>query len=111
MSNSEKRRSDAIVHPESEATTGLYLGVYGLLLLLFGLSVVLAYIDLGGFGLPVALGFSIAKTYLIILFFMHVYYSSRLTKLFSIASFGHLLLLFSLTMLDYVSRSQMLWTG
>jgi len=104
-------QSDRALHGGAEPTTRLYLGVYGILLLVFGISVVLAFIDLGGFGLPIALGIAIAKTYLIVLFFMHVYYSSRLTKLFSAASFGHLLILFGLTILDYVSRTHVLWTG
>jgi cytochrome c oxidase subunit 4 len=111
MSDDEKRRSDTYKRTDEQATVGLYLGVYGLLLVLFALSVVTAFIDLGAFGLPVALAIAIAKTYLIILFFMHVYYSSRLTKLASAVAFGHLLILFGLTMADYVSRSVTVWAG
>ncbi len=111
MSDAEDKRSDRSTHLESEATTGLYLGVYGILLALFGISVVLAYVDLGGGGLWIGLGIAGAKTYLIVLFFMHVYYSSRLTKLVSAAAFGHLTILFGLMILDYVSRTRMMWGG
>ncbi|MFB6350989.1 MAG: cytochrome C oxidase subunit IV family protein [Bradymonadaceae bacterium] len=110
MSDADKR-SDRFTHSEEQATTGLYLGVYGLLLFLLAISIVLAFIDLGGFGLVIGLGIAGAKTLLIILFFMHVYYSSRLTKLASAAAFGHLIILFGLTMADYVSRSITIWGG
>lgn len=111
MSDDQDQRSDTYERTDQQATTGLYLGVYGLLLVLFALSIVTAFIDLGGFALPVALAIAGAKTYLIILFFMHVYYSSRLTKLASGVAFGHLMILFGITMLDYVSRSVTIWGG
>jgi cytochrome c oxidase subunit 4 len=41
---------------------------------------------------------------LVVLFFMHVKYSSRLTKLVVLSGFLWLLILLSFTLADYVSR-------
>ena len=51
-----------------------------------------------------ALGIAILKATLVILFFMHVKYSSRLTKLICGTAFFFLVILFGLTLSDYLSR-------
>jgi cytochrome c oxidase subunit 4 len=47
------------------------------------------------------------KATLVILYFMHVKYSSRLTKLVVVSGFFFLVILLGLTMVDYGSRE---WT-
>ena len=42
----------------------------------------MAFVNLGSFNFPVAIGIAITKATLVILFFMHAKYSSQLTKLF-----------------------------
>ena len=61
--------------------------------------------NLGALNFPVALSIAIVKATLVILFFMHVKYSSRLTKLVAGGAFFFLVILFGLTMTDYLSRA------
>jgi hypothetical protein len=59
----------------------------------------------------VAISIAITKATLVVLFFMHVKYSSRLTKLFVGMAFFFLLTLFGLTMTDYLSRGLHTYPG
>jgi cytochrome c oxidase subunit 4 len=52
----------------------------------------------------VAMAIAIFKTVLIVLYFMHVRYSSNLVKIFAGAAFFWLLMLFGITMIDYATR-------
>ena len=63
-----------------------------------------AYIDLGGWNKAVALGIASFKATLVVLYFMHVKYQSRLTKLIVVSGFFFLVILLTLTMADYGSR-------
>jgi hypothetical protein len=54
----------------------------------------------------VALGIAVLKASLVVLFFMHVKYSSRLIQLMVAAAFLWLALLISGTLSDYVTRSR-----
>ena len=75
------------------------------------MTVAVAFVNLGAFNFPVALGIAITKATLVILFFMHVKYSSRLTKLFVGMAFFFLFILFGLTMTDYLSRGLHTYPG
>jgi cytochrome c oxidase subunit IV len=83
---------------------GVYYAIFGSLMVLTAITVGVAFINLGMFNFPVAISIAIIKATLVILFFMHVKYSSRLTKLIIGTGFFFLLVLFTLTMTDYVSR-------
>ena len=50
-----------------------YVLTFAGLMALLGLTVGAGYVDLGEFNLAVAMGISVAKTLLIVLFFMHVW--------------------------------------
>ena len=64
-----------------------------------------AFIDLGGnLNTVVAMLIAACKALLVILFFMHVRYSSRLTWVFVGAGFFWLMILLSLTLADVLSR-------
>jgi len=52
-----------------------------------------------------ALAIAVVKALLVVLFFMHVRYSSRLTWFFAGSAFIWLIILFALTFADYLSRS------
>ncbi|AXC10987.1 Caa(3)-type oxidase, subunit IV [Acidisarcina polymorpha] len=86
-----------------------YLLVYVSLLVATGLTVGAAFVDLGPFNPILALGIACFKGVLVILFFMHVYYSSRLMKLTVGAGFFTFLVLIMMTLSDYMSRSWGLW--
>ena len=63
------------------------------------------FIDLGGnLNTVVAMLIAACKALLVILFFMHVRYSSRLTWVFVSAGFFWLMILLSLTLADVLSR-------
>ena len=82
----------------------MYYAIFGSLMVLTALTVAIAFVDLGVLNFPVALSIAILKATLVILFFMHVKYSSSLTKLICGGAFFFLFILFSLTMTDYLSR-------
>lgn len=81
-----------------------YYTIFGILMGLTALTVFAAFHHLGIFNFPVAIGIAITKGTLVVLFFMHAKYSSRLTKLFVGMSFFFLIILFTLTLTDYLSR-------
>ena len=81
-----------------------YYAIFGALMVLTAITVAVAFVNLGSLNFPVAIGIAITKATLVILFFMHAKYSSSLTKLFVGMSFFFLLILFSLTLTDYLSR-------
>jgi cytochrome c oxidase subunit IV len=87
--------------------------VYGLILLallcLTGLTTGMAYVDLGILNPIIALAIAVIKMTLVILFFMHVKYSSRLVKLTVASGFFTFLVLITMTLSDYISRAWGLW--
>jgi cytochrome c oxidase subunit IV len=82
----------------------VYYTIFGALMVLTGITVAVAFVPLGAFNFPVAIGIAITKATLVILFFMHAKYSSKLTKLFVGTAFFFLSILLGLTMTDYFSR-------
>ncbi len=82
-----------------------YLIVFGILFALFVLTVAAAFVDLGPLNFVFAMTIAITKAVLIILFFMHVRYSSRMTRVFAGAAFLWLALLLAATQADYLTRS------
>lgn len=92
-------------HPVLPART--YLLVFMALLVLAGATVGIAFVDLGDLvNSLLALAIAAIKALLVILFFMHVRYSSQLTKLFVLAGFFWLFILVGLTLTDYLTRTQ-----
>jgi cytochrome c oxidase subunit 4 len=85
----------------------VYLTIFIVLMVLTGLTVFVATIDLGPFNAIVALSIAVFKATLVVLYFMHVRYSSRLTWVFVTAGFFWMGILVVLTLSDYFSRS---WT-
>ena len=82
----------------------LYYTIFGALMVLTGVTIGVAFVNLGAWNFPVAIGVAITKATLVVLYFMHVKYSSRLTKMVVGMAFFFLFTLFSLTMTDYLSR-------
>ena len=82
----------------------LYYWVFFALIVGTGLTVVAAEVDLGVFNNIVMLAIACTKALLVILFFMHVRWGTRLTWVVVASGFFWLLILFSLTMTDYMSR-------
>jgi len=86
--------------------TGLpvYFGVFLALMILTILTVFVSTLDLGLLNTPIALAIAVTKATLVILFFMHVIHSTRLTWVVILASLLWLGVLFVLTFADYLTR-------
>ncbi len=82
----------------------LYYSIFGALMVLTAITVFAAYVNLGNLNAPVALAIATFKATLVVLFFMHVKYSSRLTKLVVATSLFFLVILLGEMMMDYASR-------
>jgi cytochrome c oxidase subunit 4 len=82
----------------------LYLTIFGALMVLTAATVAVAYVDLGMLNIAVALAVAIVKASLVVLFFMHVKYSSRLVQLVVLSSVVWLVILFGITLSDYLTR-------
>ena len=81
-----------------------YYAIFGGLMICTALTVGAAYIDLGNLNFPVAFAIAVFKATLVVLFFMHVKYGSRMTKLIVGTAFFFLGIMITLTMSDYLSR-------
>lgn len=82
----------------------IYYLVFATLFLLTLVTVDVAFYDLGLLSLPVALLIATGKATLVIVYFMHVRYSSPLTWIFAGAGFFWFLILIGLTLSDYLTR-------
>lgn len=90
--------------PQHIISRKVYLLIFiGLLVLTF-VTVEAASINLGQLNTVVAITIAVCKAVLVILYFMHVRYSSRLVWIFVGAGFFWLLLLIALTLSDFLSR-------
>lgn len=82
----------------------IYYRVWMVLLLLLAVTIGSAFFQLGALGVALNLAIAAAKALLITLFFMHLRYSKRLNWLAAGAGFFWLIILFSLTLSDYLTR-------
>jgi cytochrome c oxidase subunit 4 len=87
------------------APISLYLVIFGALIVGTILTVVVAKFDLGPFNNIVMLTVACTKALLVVLYFMHVRWSSRLTWVIAASGFFWLLIMFTLTMQDYMTRA------
>ena len=84
--------------------TRVYYTIFGILMLCTYLTVQIAFFDLGRLNIVAALVIAVFKATLVILFFMHVKYSTRLTRAVVIGSVFWLGILLVLTFSDYLTR-------
>jgi cytochrome c oxidase subunit 4 len=82
----------------------VYYTVFGILMLCTYLTVQIAFFDLGAFNTVAALAIAAFKATIVVLFFMHVRYSTRLTWLVVVGSILWLGILLTLTFSDYLTR-------
>ncbi len=88
-----------------------YLVVFLALMVLTAITVAVAFFELGPLNDIAAMGIAITKACLVILYFMHVRHSSRLTKVVVVAGFLWLLFLIGFTMSDYLTRGMISMQG
>jgi len=96
-------------HAHTVVQPKVYAAVFGSLLFFTALTVAASYLELGVFNAIVAIAIAVIKATLVVLFFMHIRYSSRLTKLTVCSGVFLFLVLITMTLTDYISRAWGLW--
>ena len=86
----------------------VYFLVFAALIVLTWVTTIVSTVDLGALNIYVALSIAIFKASLVILFFMHVKYGTRLTKMIILCGLYWLLLLLFIAMADLWTRG---WMG
>lgn len=93
-------------HPDNPIK--YYIGVFTLLLVMTGLTVFVAKYDLEHIWPPlniiVAMTIAVIKASAVVLIFMHVKWSSRLTQVIVVSALFWLLIMLSFTVSDYYTR-------
>lgn len=88
-------------HPSRTLYLIIFLALAAFTCLTWGI----AFIDLGPWNPVIALAIACTKATLVILYFMHVRYSSKLTKITVCAGFFWLLIMITLSLSDYLTRA------
>ena len=99
MSAGEEHGGEHIVSPK------LYILIWIILLIFTGITTGVAFLDLGVFNPIIALVIAVTKASLVVLFFMHVKYSSKMIALVIGCGLFFLSILMVLTTSDYISRA------
>lgn len=82
----------------------IYYAIFAALAVLTVVTWSVAKLDLGRMNAVVAMTIAVIKATLVVLYFMHVRYSSRLTWVFVGAGFFWLAIMVALTLSDYMTR-------
>ena len=96
---------------EHIVTKKQYALIFGILMLLTLATTAIGMIDLGRLNVVVALVIATIKALLVVLFFMHIYWSSKLNKLVVVSGVLWLALLLWLTLTDVFSRGWLPFPG
>jgi len=84
-----------------------YIGIFVALMVLTGLTVIVAFLDFGHGLLNdlVALTIAVTKAFLVVAIFMHLKYSARILWLAVFSSVVWMIIMIGLTLADYKSRT------
>ncbi len=82
----------------------VYFAVFGALMVLTAATVAVAFVDLGVLNPLIAMAIATLKAVLVVLFFMHVKYSSRLTQIIIVSGLLWFGILVVLILGDYFTR-------
>jgi cytochrome c oxidase subunit 4 len=85
-----------------------YLAVFFALMVFTAITVAVAFVDLGPLNNVVMLGIALVKATLVVMFFMHVKYGTRLIPMVVASGIFFLAIMFVITMSDYMTRG---WLG
>jgi cytochrome c oxidase subunit 4 len=96
-------------HEHHIVSPKVYAVIFGILLLGTALTVWAAFTEMGWLNPVVAIAIACVKATLVILYFMHIRYSSTLMKLTVCAGFFTFMILIGMVMTDYISRAWGLW--
>ena len=84
--------------------TRVYYTIFAILMVCTAITVGVAFVDLGPLNTIAALGIAVFKAVLVVLFFMHVKYSSRMIALVVGCGLFFLSILITLSCSDYITR-------
>jgi len=96
--------TDHTVHAGHIVPKKVYYLIFGILMVCTLLTVWIAFLDLGPLNTIAAMTIAVFKATLVVLFFMHVKYGTRLTWAVVIGSVFWLLILLAFTLADYLTR-------
>jgi cytochrome c oxidase subunit 4 len=82
----------------------IYFAVFAALIVLTATTTAISFLDLGPWNTVVALGIAFVKATLVVLFFMHVKYSPRLTQVTIAGGLFWLAILIGITLSDFMTR-------
>ncbi len=100
---------DPGIHEHHIVSPVVYLVIIAALLILTTVTVLASYVEMGVFNPIVALAIAVVKAVLVVLFFMHVKYSSKLTKLTVGCGIFTFIVLVGMTLADYITRAWGAW--
>jgi len=83
----------------------IYLVIFVTLVVLTGVTTGVAFLDLGVMNVVVMLLIAFTKATLVVLYFMHVRFTSRLTQLAAGSGFVWLAIMIGLTLSDVLTRT------
>ncbi len=89
---------------EHVAPVKTYVAIWATLIVFTVTTALVSEVELGPWNIVVALAIAFTKATLVIMFFMHLKWGNPLTKLFFVAGMLWLIILFALTLSDYLSR-------
>lgn len=110
MSTSNHQTNVEVVDTHHIIEPYVYYRVFAVLMVLFVATVAVAFFDLSAMmnwppaNIIVALAIAIAKVAVIVIYFMHLKFSSRITRVFAVAALFWLTLLFGISFADYFTR-------
>lgn len=90
------------------SSSKVYALVLTVLMILLGVTFLVAHIDLGLFNVPTSLFIAAVKAFLVVLYFMHIRYSIGLNRVAAGVGVFWLGILITLTLTDYLSRNWLL---
>jgi len=83
---------------------GLFVAIWGVLMVLTGVTVWISSVDLGFLNVMVALSVATTKALLVVMFFMHLKYENRTLKLMVLLAFVILAIFIGFTFFDTAYR-------
>ena len=94
----------ARVHIVSTKTYGIVIAwLMGLLII----TLLAAMRDMGAWNLPIAMLIAVIKVYIVMAFFMHLKFNSKLVRFFALGALAFLFVMFLITPSDYITRDWM----
>jgi cytochrome c oxidase subunit 4 len=86
------------------ASKTLYVVIFATLMVLTAATVLVTYVDLGRANLYVALAIAVTKATLVVLFFMHAWWSDRIVHVTIVTALSFLAIMTAFSFADYLTR-------